>query len=414
MAQIGSISLGGHSTAGVSGVSMLSGVAFNLVESVSVDFTYIPEGTQWEVEIKSGQSTVVARTAAALDRNDILLAGLEYTQRCLDLLSFERRSHMVLAQPGDTHVLVFVRDGDLVLQHVDISSLAVSVNVEAVVRDKDGNVKIQDPLSSAWTPGLRYYRLSQASRDPYEAYRDLFLGLEALLDAICPKTPAEREREWLLRAIFEVGNKVDLKQFVPSQTADPPAYIVGTQYDYIRCRLSHAKPSSAEGSLDIPNTEEVASAYERLLRLWRQIAQDCLSVRSGGGGGMTHVGFKIAMDNALSNELSMYFTEDPSPARKGDTEVSPLGKQIYTFRDVAYLSETAPGRVSFVGSQPMSEVSNPPIVHRICAKTQDALMIAGCINEGLEITDVDVFESLQTIRLINRDLPKATFGEQRA
>lgn len=129
---------------------------------------------------------------------------------------------------------------------------------------------------------------------------------------------------------------------------------------------------------------------------------------------MTHVGFKIAMDNALSNELSMYFTEDPSPARKGDTEVSPLGKQIYTFRDVAYLSETAPGRVSFVGSQPMSEVSNPPIVHRICAKTQDALMIAGCINEGLEITDVDVFESLQTIRLINRDLPKATFGEQRA
>jgi hypothetical protein len=412
MAKIGNIPLGGHNTVGISGAPMLCGVAFDLVEKAPTDFTYTPDGTLWEVELRAGQSKVVARTALELERTDVLSAGLEWTQRCLDLLSFEQRSDTVLATPGDTHLLLFVRDRVLVLQHVVVSSLGVSVNVEAIVKDKDGNVKAQAPPPVVWTPGLRYYRLSQASRDLYEAYRNLFLGLEALLDTICPKTPKEREREWLLRAISEVGKQVNLKHFVPSGINDPPAYIVRTQYNNIRCRLFHAKAPSAGNSLNIiPKPEEVALAYKQLVKLWRQIAQDCLLARRGSGGGMTYVGFKMMMDNALSNKLSMYFTQDPSPAKKADTKVSPLGKKIYPFRDVAYHGETAPGRVSFLGSHPISKLDNLPIVHRICAKTRDALMTACCIEEGLEMSDVDVFESLQTIRLRNRDLPKIAFGD---
>lgn len=412
MAKIGNIPLGGHSTVGISGAPMLCGVAFDLVEKAPTDFTYTPDGTLWEVELRAGQSKVVARTALELERTDVLSAGLEWTQRCLDLLSFEQRSNMVLTTPGDTHLLLFVRDRALVLQHVIVSSLGVSVNVEAIVKDKDGNVKVQAPLPVVWTPGLRYYRLSQASRDLYGAYRNLFLGLEALLDTICPKTPKEREREWLLRAISEVGKQVNLKHFVPSGINDPPAYIVRTQYNNIRCRLFHAKAPSAGNSLNIiPKPGEVVLAYKQLVKLWRQIAQDCLLARRGSGGGMTYVGFKMMMDNALSNKLSMYFTQDPSPAKKADTKVSPLGKKIYPFRDVAYHGETAPGRVSFLGSHPISKLDNLPIVHRICAKTRDALMTACCIEEGLEMSDVDVFESLQTIRLRNRDLPKIAFGD---
>ncbi len=110
----------------------------------------------------------------------------------------------------------------------------------------------------------------------------------------------------------------------------------------------------------------------------------------------------------------MYFTEVPAHAKNAGRVVSPLEKKIYPFRDVAYHSETGPGRVCFLDSHPIIKVDNLPSVHPICAKTRDALMIACCIEEGLEMSDVDVFESLQTIRLRNRDLPKIAFGDQRA
>jgi hypothetical protein len=100
--------------------------------------------------------------------------------------------------------------------------------------------------------------------------------------AIC--TTSERERDWLLRALSTIAQAAGLQELVPKTVAVPAAYIVGTQYDRIRVRLFHAKPSSGHKTLDVPDPEEVASAYERLIRIWRQIAERCLSMRGGGGG----------------------------------------------------------------------------------------------------------------------------------
>jgi len=411
MARIGSIDIGGHATLGTTGNPMLCGAAFDLAEEVKADFIYAPSGTPWEVETRAGQSRVVARTSLTLTRQEVLSQGLEWSQRCLDLLSFERRVHLLLANPGDKHVLLFFRDGTLVLQHGVVANLHTSVSVEAVVTDREGRVKLHTPPPSVWVPALRYHRLSQASRDLYEAYRNLFLGLEALLGDVCPKKVNEREREWLLRAMSEVGRRVNLGHFVPEGILDAPAYLIGTQYDAVRCRLFHAKGDARGTALDIPNPEEVGVAYERLVRLWRDIARVCLSARCGGEGGMTYAGFRMMMEEALSRGLSMYFTDDPSPAGKDDTEVSPLGMKVCSFKDAVFHGETDPGRVTFLGSQPVSELPEPPAVHRVCAKAGETLLLVSCVEDGLEMTDVDVFESLQTIRLRNRDLPRVAFGE---
>jgi hypothetical protein len=287
------------------------------------------------------------------------------------------------------------------------------LSAQVVVKDKDGNVvPSASPPPPVWIPGLRFYRMSQATQDLYEAYRNLWLSFEALLDAICPKQPTERERDWLLKAVRTPGATVSLSQFVPADCTDPPASIIGTQYDHIRCRLFHAKPSAANMALDIPDPEAVASAYERLVRIWRQIAQDCLSVRGGGDGAITYIGFRMMMDNTLSQGLTMSFTEDPSPFKKDDTEVSPLGKPVFEFKDVQYLSETARGRVSFVGSHPISPTPQLSVIHRIGSKVQGSLLTTDCVKEGIRLESVDCFESHQTIRLINRDLPKAVFGSE--
>lgn len=414
MAQIGNMTLGGYEVTGELSEPLLSAVAFDLSEPSPIDFIYVPPRSRWEVELKSGQTTVIARTPDQLDRSILLTQGLEQAQRVLDLISFKRLGNILAQKPGDEHILLFKRGDQIVLQHVGILNYGIRASIQVVVKDKEGNIVLPPPPPPpVWTPGLRFYRLSQASHDLYEAYRNLFLGFEALLDEICPKEPKEREKQWLLRALRQVGNTVDLSHVVPSTCSDPPAYIVGTQYQLIRQRLFHAKTSVTTSPLDVPDPEQVSSAYEQLLRIWRQIAQTCLSVHGGeGGGGITYAGFRHLIDKTLSQDLTMYFTEDPSPARKDDEQVSPLGKSVFAFKEVQYLSETAPGRVSFIGSYPISETSAMPVIHRICSKACDVLQTVVYVKEGLNLEYIDCFESFQTFRLINKGLPKSTFDSE--
>ena len=406
MAKLGSIALGGR--------GLGSGVAFQLSSPAPLSHLYAPAGERWEVEAHKGEATIVARTPDALNRSDVLARGLEQVQRALDLLSFEKRENLLVKRPGDDHVVVFFRDGAYIVQHVVVSALTMGLDLNVVIRDKDGNIVPPNPLPpSVWTPGLRFYRLSQSSSDLYDAYRCLWLGLETLLDTICPKHPAEREREWLLRALSDVGTRMDLARFVPANCTDSVAYIVGTQYDHIRCRLFHAKTAQETHlPIDVPDPEEVAAAYERLIRLWRDIAERVLSVQPGRTGAVTYSGFKMMLDNAFADRLTMYFTDDSSPVSKEDTEVSPGGHAVFGFANVTYLSETAPGRVSFLGSQPLENLETLPVIHRICSKAHDALMTCWSSEEGLYPDDVDFLESHQTIRLVNRDLPRVVFGDE--
>jgi hypothetical protein len=118
---------------------------------------------------------------------------------------------MLIQKPSDRHIVLFRRENKLVLHHVAVSNLGVSLSAQVVVKDKDGNVvPSASPPPPVWIPGLRFYRMSQATQDLYEAYRNLWLGFEALLDAICPKQPTERERDWLLKAVRTAGTTVSL------------------------------------------------------------------------------------------------------------------------------------------------------------------------------------------------------------
>lgn len=409
MARIGAMRIGGRGAK--PGDPVVFSVAFDLTQAPKSGFVYRPDGTSWETEIRAGQRSVVARTTEDLARSALLAAGLEYAQRCLDIVCFETRNDLLLANPGDTHVLVFRRDGQVVLQHVDITTVSLGVgSITAVVRDKAGNIKEQPALPPVWTPGLRFYRLSQGSTDLYEAYRNLFLGLEALLDTICPTRKGEGERKWLLRALSAVSSEAGLRAVVPPGTTDPAAHIVETQWDRIRCRLFHAKPSVAGRPIALPDPEQVTAAYEGLIRIWRQIAQGCLSVRSGGGGAFTYAGFTMMMDAGLSKGVTMYCSEDDTPPAKTDSAISPLGKHVFPFDATTYLGTTAPGRVGLLGSSTMRASGMLPMIHRIGATVAEKMVLIGGITAGVEISGVDVFESLQTAQLRNLGLPRMVFG----
>jgi hypothetical protein len=297
----------------------------------------------------------------------------------------------------------------VILRHYSVSELGIKVTAHAEVRDKEGNIKPHVPAPEpVWTWAFRYYRLSQASRDIFEAYRNLFLSLEALLCLITPRWPSEREISWLKRALQHVAGMVQLARYVPQGTVDPVDHLIQTQYVNTRCRLFHAKFPDALLPCDELSSTEVLDAYMVLIELWRSISVSYLRVPSAGGGFTRH-GFKSMMDGTFKRPLSMCFTEDDSPPHKDDTEVSPLGATVLGFAESEYLSETRPGVVSWRGQTSVSDALSQIHVHRICTCLDGSLMWTSFISDGLSLSGVDTFQTLQSARLVSLGEPKTAF-----
>jgi hypothetical protein len=250
--------------------------------------------------------------------------------------------------------------------------------------------------------------LSQASQDIFEAYRNLFLSLEALLNRIRPKLPRESERTWLKNALSEVAAKVKLANHTPKSITDPIEYFMKNQYEDIRCRLFHAKYPDALLPHEELNPTDVMAAYEVLLRLWRDISETYFQVPRAGGV-FTYQGFKLLMDGAFKRPLSLQFTEDNSPAQKEDTQVSPLGLTTFEFEQSKYWGETKPGIVSWQGDISLLDIHSKLSIHRVCSLVDKTLMNVDFIRDGLSPSGADIFQTYQSMRLLNRGQPKLTF-----
>lgn len=409
MAKLGSIYLGGKELPQLAPGHFPSGIAFPLKDKSETSQIWHSDDSKWQVELKHDHTHIVARSTEPMDYQNLVTRGLEQIQRCLDVVAVKRIGVYNLDAPELNHIAVFQRNGDYVLRHFSVSSLGVAINVSVEVRDKDGNIRPPNPVPEPiWTWAFRYYRLSQASQNIFEAYRNLFLSLEALLNAICPKRSFEGEKKWLERALLNVSSKVDFSHHVPSSINQPIDYIIKTQYTDIRCRLFHAKfPYALLPHAEL-NPTDVLTAYEALVHLWRDIGEDYFNVPRGGGV-MTYQGFKLSMDGLFSKPLSLYFTEDCSPPQEEDTAVSPLGLDIFPFTRVSYLGQTQPGFVSWHGEVIPLDAHKTLVIHRICTKLNDTLLNAAFIRDGLTPAGVEVFETYQSMRLINKSLPKTNF-----
>ena len=409
MAKIGSIYLGGKESETADSENFPSGIAFPLKHEPEIDCIWESQDSRWQVELKQDHVYAVARSRDPQGYDNLVTSGLEQIQRCLDITAFKKLGILVLDHPEINHIALFQRNGETILRHFSVATVGVETNVSTEVRDRDGNIKASAPIPGpTWTWAFRYYRLSQASQDIFEAYRNLFLSLEALLTLIRPKLPGEGERKWLKNALSVIATKVPLANHAPPGTTDAIAYFMKTQYEDIRCRLFHAKFPYALLPHEELNPTDVLVAYEALLRLWRDIAETYFQVPRGGGV-VTYQGFKCMMDNFFSRPLSLQFTEDNSLPRKDDTQVSPLSLTTYEFEESRYLGETRPGVVSWQGEISLLDIHKHLSIHRVCSKVGEILFNVDFIRDGLSPSGVDVFQTHQSTRLLNRGQPKTIF-----
>jgi len=279
----------------------------------------------------------------------------------------------------------------------EIHPFYFTVYTKLTVRDKNGNVKHSTPEKEPlWHESYRYYRFSQISKDLFEAYRNLYLALESLLNYICPKQQ-ENEREWLKNALSQVNLKVDLGKHLNGSC--PIEEFIRTQYLGVRVKLFHAK-----SNIILPHDElsmrDVDEAYKQLILIWHDVALEYINAPGIQGGGLTEAGFR-RMVSPFKN-FQLVYTDDDKPFSRDDTEASPSGRIVYPFNYNEYLGEIGKFEIAYSGSINLNKDKITIPVYRICTMIEQKLAAVSFISDGLIVEDVDIFESIQHFRVISR------------
>lgn len=408
MATVDGFLLGGRSEL-VGGVDYRSAIAYRLRTPCQVGRSDEIDG--WTVESAVGKSTVVARSAQALDRRDAIAAGTESIQRYLDLLSYEQFKVSELAGVGGGHVLLYTDANRRIAEIMATDDLVLGVSATAVVYDRDGNPKPAPPGPPAvWTPALRFYRLSQASGDLYEAYRNLWLGLEALLSTVSAKGKGEGERKWLSRVLAEVTERIDPRSLLPDNRSLAD-YMLADQYERMRCYLFHAKPEEGMAAPTLPDPEALAIAYAQLIRIWRGIAHHFIGVRQGAVGVVTYEGFRALLFTPFSSGLGVVYSDARAPAGREDTQINPGGATKVQLGNTRYQDGAMPGLISVSASLPMEEQGPMPELWRFGCEigSEKKLFSVGRVEGGLGLSGIDQLDILQVFRLKNASSPKVSF-----
>lgn len=448
MVKIGDIYLGGAEI--YNNQIYNSGVSFFLTNDSKISNTLLFENGKWDVELKKGQQSIVARCTDVLSEEQILSLGLKYCQRAIDFLSIEYAEYLSIKELGKFHILLYNNDDKFILKQVQTIGFTFEINSEIVSRDSKGNIVPQPaPSEPKWTPALRYYRLSQNTNDLYEAYKNAYLSFESSLCEIHPipmkknGKPAQGERDWLKDALKVVNRKIQLTNYVPQDTTDPIEYFVKSQYDDIRCKLFHAKGVFAGQcplNIIIPantfNPVEVNNAYEKLMLLVKEILKVEYKIKFKGGI-VTHIGFKSTMENNLSNGYALYISADDSPISgnliehrfplieekleekqqlamierlaKIESLISPKNLGTDLLLNLQY-DTTVPGIVNLCGEINKKGLSKIHLYRTSLLYTdlmfRLEILIIFCTKEGLDLSGIDKFESNINLKLKNKGWPQ--------
>ncbi len=383
-----------------------SAIALHLTRESTI--SRVEKLQDWEFEVRHGSGYLVARKQDPLDRESLLRVGYEQAERFLDIISFELSSTVEIGAPGRSHLILYDREGKLVLERLATSDNPMSIGLTITQLGPDGQPLPPPPTPPAkWIPALRFYRLSQASRNPHEAYRNLWLGFEALLSAAVPKGEKEKEGIWLRRALGQITRTLDLAHEIPSG-ADPVDYLMERHYVGMRCNLFHAKIGALYTEPQMPTAQEAVDAYAEIVRIWRAIAIRVGELRFVGSGLITYAGYASQMA-AIFSRVNFHATDDAALPTVTDVAISPNNHDIVTFDSSRHMGVVAPGRVENRGFIDVSSRPQLPLFRRITTSIGDRLYSIDHMSGGIDMDGVDHFEYRQMWRLLNTGVPRTYF-----
>lgn len=390
-------------------VSSCGAVALCLSAPSQKDRTYRFHDEGWEAELRRGHDYIVARTNRSLVGTVLIDGAIDCAHRALDLTSAENGDHLVTTAPAENFIVSEFVDCHRVVRVQGTCDFPIQTGMTITVTRPDGTIEQQPARPAlAWAPAFRFYRLSQGSRDLFDAYRNMFLGLEAILDQLFPQARREGERAWLLRAIATAGSRFDLAQLATPGASDHTNDIVDRIYR-IRINLFHAKT----GRLLIPDERvsysAVAETYPVLLNLWSEIARTWLTLPRGGGI-ITYQGFRAMIEAAYASSKTGVTADDTSPD-PNDITPNRDGSPMPVFNDPTKIEEVRPGRMGLCGCTEVSALPENQVVGRILTLNSDLIpLVINSIKGGLTLDGANILQTRQILRLVNHGQPKTEFS----
>lgn len=372
----------------------------------------------WTAKLTEGSPQVVVRGPEDFDNyQEVFAESLAASQEALDFVAMRGGPGLAVVSADSEHVVWWTdTEGRVVLRLVAVSDLGVRMSATGTVTDAAGNVRpSQPPPALVWHPSLRYFRLAQVTGDLFDAYRNMYLAFESLLSTIVPQklsatgNPAEREGDWLRRALTTIDSSLPLARYAPDGFTPPIDLFFDDIYSGTRTRLFHAKsgrPTLLPHGLD--SRHHVIESLERLARLFT----DLFAYHTGHrrpSGGMTYAGHEAM----TSFDAMAAVSDDPAPEGKADVAINPTGGRAARLPTRRAPELSSPGLAFWLGEchQVLSLDLGDGCIRRTGLVSDDGrLLQVNRLSEPVSLAGSDVLQVQQGVRLVNVQQPRFRFS----
>lgn len=363
----------------------------------------------WSVTIREGHDVVKAVTKnACLTVAELVGLARNAIEESFDLACFRLNAPLELKSSDRDYFLLSRENGKRVFVYHTFAHLKMAAGPIGIqVTNAAGDIVAPAP-SAAWQPVLRYYRLSQTRDDIFDAYRYMFLAFEALMFSLWPLRvrPRESEFDWQLRAVGELGRRINLVPYVPASAPDLAKAFVDSQYSQIRLPLFHAKKSSGSSPHEGLLESDVVAAYSRLTRLVRATLNEYFGM-GGQSAVFTNYAFQIGLDAiATLPGLSFAMSLDDAPVDPSEESFSPNDLPVVLFDSLDILpSSNSPTR-TFMGQLKIPTDFPSGLYHRIGLIFDSGPMAIALVEQGLDFRATDEFRIELVYLFENLNAPK--------
>ena len=341
-----------------------------------------------------------------------MVQGPELANRALDLLAMGGVATLALADVWSCHVACWPASEGTVVRIWSSAALTMKVQAAAVVRGPDGAVRSAGTgINPQWHASMRYLRMSEITDDLFDAFRNVYLALESLLNRLQPRTPGEREGPWLRRALTWVHETAGLETYLAAPADDPVQATYDELWTEVRNSVFHAKdPLRSFLPQDLARRAQVADAKDRYVRLYLDLAyRESGSRFPAGGVRISSYAARVAGD-AMTSGCQIAFQADPS------REDPPGGLSLDRLDITVLPADPAldPRGDSFsalIARTPVRDIPGSGVVGRVFMFTADGQpAFARSLDGRLDLAGFDVCELFLTFSVTGHQARKTLYA----
>ena len=382
-----------------------AGGAFRLTEAAAEGSTEIIG--DWTIEVRAGSEIVVARGEGGATYEEARDDALAAANKGLDFLCLRGATPMAIRHAGTEHIVWWSEESQSVIRVLSIPAVTLHVGKVTV---SGGTPTVPPPPE--WQESARYFRLSQLTDDLFDAFRNVYLAMESILDHLAPQRttpPLEREGEWFRRALIHAGEIVNLAGHAPKGASDP----VEALYDELTSRRGTWCFTPSPLARICCRTAALSGAPskrppdERHISISRWRRRSSTSGRRVAGGSREPGGCRLTVSHDASG---IVVTNDPAPFSADDTAINPSGGDVVGLSVSRASEHDRPFEHAFLGVGEGAKVAELGRVTRVGSTVDGEPHSAGIPEGAFLVSDVDRFEALDVLRARNANEPKRDFA----